>query len=76
MKKNNDGRYFGWIAYLVSIVLMVVSFYLPPQGTIDPSVLFAAGILIAGYQLIWGHSIKEINIDKSGIHIVTHDKNS
>ena len=33
----------------VSIILIIISFFLPPQGTIDPSVLAATGEIIA-----WG----------------------
>lgn len=62
------------ITYGISVALMITSFFLPPLGIIDNSVLLAAGILIGGYQLMFGHSIKEINIDRNGIHIETHDK--
>ena len=35
-----------WTTLITSIVLIVVSFILPPQGVIEPSVLAAAGELI------------------------------
>lgn len=37
------------ILSLVSITLIIVSFFLPPQGVIDPSVLAASGEIIG-----WG----------------------
>lgn len=70
---NANEKYSGWLSYIVAIILMVVSFILPPEGVIDPSVLLGASILIAGQQLIWGNKIKEINLDKSGLHVVTKD---
>lgn len=36
----------------IAIVLLIVSFLLPPQGTIDPSVLQAAGEIFA-FASLW-----------------------
>lgn len=63
------------IVYGISIILIIISFFMPPMGVIDPSVLIAVGILIAGHEWLYGHSIKSVNIDKTGIHIETHEKN-
>lgn len=38
---------FFWICSITAIVLIVVSFILPPTGAIDPSVLAATGELFA-----------------------------
>lgn len=62
------------IIYGIAVVLIVASFFIPPLGVIDNSVLMAAGIMIAGYQLMFGHSIKEITLDRNGLHIETYDK--
>lgn len=71
MKKSH--KYVGWISYLVSLVLLVVSFFLPPTGSIDSSVLIAVSILIGGGQLIFGSSIKELHINKEGITVINKD---
>lgn len=57
------------IIYMISVALIVVSFVLPPHGVIDNSVLFAVGILLAGYEVIFGISTKSIHISRDGIHI-------
>lgn len=62
------------IAYGISVALLIASFVIPPMGVIHPSVLMASSIIIAGYEWLFGHSIKSINIDKSGVHIETYDK--
>ena len=56
------------------IAIMITSFILPPTGQIDPSVLMGTSILIMGYEWLFGHSIKSVNIDKTGIHIETFHK--
>lgn len=40
-----------WIAFVVSICLMVGGFFSPPLGVIDGSVLTSAGILSAFVEL-------------------------
>lgn len=67
-------KYSGLIVYIIAIILIIVSFVLPPTGVIDNSVLLAVGILIGGYQMMFGNSIKEIKIDKEGVHIVNYEK--
>lgn len=62
--------------YILSVVLLGVSFYLPPQGVIDPSVLQGSAILLFGTEWLFGNSVKEFRIDKEGIHFETHDKNN
>lgn len=59
------------LVYLLAAGLMVGSFFCPPQGIIDPSVLMGTSILVASYEWLFGHSIKTVDIDKSGIHIET-----
>lgn len=63
------------IVYCVAAGLMITSFILPPTGQIDPSVLMGTSILVASYEWLFGHSIKSINIDKTGIHIESFGKN-
>lgn len=60
--------------YVISMILIIASFICPPTGEIDPSVLMGVGLLIGGYEWLFGHSIKSINIDKTGIHIETYKK--
>lgn len=62
------------IVYCISTALIVASFLLPPLGVVDPSVLMATGLLIGGYEWLFGHSIKKIDIDSSGVHFETHEK--
>lgn len=44
--KNFENVVF-WICLLTSIILLTVSFCLPPTGAIDPSVLAAVGEIFA-----------------------------
>lgn len=62
------------IVYTISVILIIASFILPPLGVIDPTVLMAVGLLIGGYEWLFGHSIKSVNIDRNGIHIETFEK--
>lgn len=62
------------IVYIIATALMTASFILPPTGQIDPSVLMGTSILIMGYEWLFGHSIKSVNIDKTGVHIETFNK--
>lgn len=63
----------GILVYICAALLIIISFFLPPQGIVDPSAMCGAGILLGGWQLLFGHNIKSIHIDKTGIHIDTHD---
>lgn len=54
--------YFS-ILSLISICLIVISFFLPPQGVIDPSVMAGVGEIFAFAAL--GTVIKAIDKDKS-----------
>ena len=42
-----DGAIAGWVSLLTSVFLIVTSFFIPPKGQIDPSVLQAVGELFA-----------------------------
>lgn len=46
------GALAGWIAFIVSLALLIASFILPPAGVIDPSVLAGVGELI-GFAVIF-----------------------
>ena len=62
------------VVYIIAVAVIITSFIIPPPGVVDPSALFAFGLIIGGYELLFGHSIKSVHIDKTGIHIETHDK--
>lgn len=77
MKKRED----KWIFYAcltVSIAMLIVSFFLPPTGVIDPSVLKAAAILlgfaalgIAGKNLADG---KDVTFTHGDTEVTIGDK--
>lgn len=56
------------IAYFISLALIIIGFAMPPPAEIHPSVLTAVGIIIGGAELLFGSSIKEITVDKNGLH--------
>lgn len=62
------------IAYVVSVGLLIIAFFIPPQGEIHPSVLIATSIIIFGWEFLFGKTIKKIDIDKEGIHMETFNK--
>lgn len=42
---KKDGSIAGWICLIISVILLVTSFIIPPAGVIDPSVLAGVGEL-------------------------------
>lgn len=44
---SNINKAAFWITLTISVALITISFFLPPQGAIDPSVLAATGELFA-----------------------------
>lgn len=42
---KEDGALSGWLCLLISVMLLITSFLLPPMGQIDPSVLQAVAEL-------------------------------
>lgn len=42
---KEEGALSGWICLLISVILLITSFLLPPMGQIDPSVLQAVAEL-------------------------------
>lgn len=77
IKKREDRTIF-YVCLSVSIVLLSVSFVLPPTGVIDPSVLKAAAILlgfaalgIAGKNLAEG---KDVTFSHGDTEITIEDK--
>ena len=44
---EQDGAISGYICLLVSVGLLIVSFFIPPKGQIDPSVLQGVAELFA-----------------------------
>lgn len=68
-------KYYGHVIYFIAVCLIVSGFILPPAGIIHPSVLYAIGILLSGYQLIFGKSIKSITLSKErGLVIETFEE--
>lgn len=61
-----------FVTYAIAIIMMGISFWMPPTGAIDPSVLFGIGLLVGSYELLFGTSIKSLHIDKTGVHIETY----
>ena len=68
-KKESLFKVVKIIAYFISALLIVAGFIMPPLGVIDNSVLIASGLLLGGYQLLFGDSVWSIHIDKNGIDI-------
>ena len=78
MAKKREDRTIFYVCLSVSIVLLSVSFVLPPTGVIDPSVLKAAAILlgfaalgIAGKNLADG---KDVTFSHGDTEITIEDK--
>ena len=46
MKKRHADKYIFYVCLAASIIIMVVSFILPPTGVIDPSCLKATALLL------------------------------
>lgn len=44
---KNINKLAFWISFILSIMLIITSFIIPPTGVIDPSVLAATGELFA-----------------------------
>lgn len=77
INKHEDRAIF-YACLAVAVVLMVVSFFLPPTGVIDPSVLKAAAILlgfaalgIAGKNLSQG---KDVTFSHGDTEVTIGDK--
>ena len=79
MKKTKHvDKYIFFACLAASILLLCISFILPPTGVIDPSVLKAVGLLlgfaalgIAGQNLANG---KEVTFKKDDMEITVGDE--
>lgn len=74
LKKILHNSIGGWICLIVSIVLLVVGFLLPPTGIIDNSVIIGVGELFA-----WGvlfNLPKMINDIKEGKQVQIKHNNT
>lgn len=78
MKANHADKPIFYVCLIMSIVLLVASFLLPPQGVIDPSVLTATGILfafaalgVAGQNLANG---KDVTFKKGDMEFTIDDE--
>lgn len=74
---RHEDRAIFYVCLSVSIVLLLVSFFVPPTGVIDPSVLKAAAILLGfaalgivgknlslGKDVTFSHGDTEVTIGK------------
>jgi len=78
--KDLLGKVVFWVCLIVSLVLIIIGFVVPPMGTIDPSVLTAAGEIFGFATLgVVADAIKEgydAKIKKGEMEInITNDKN-
>lgn len=48
------------VSFIVGVLLIVVSFFLPPMGVIDPSVLKGAGIIFTFSGVVYGLASNKI----------------
>ena len=78
MKAKHADKPIFYVCLVMSIVLLVASFLLPPQGVIDPSVLTATGILfafaalgVAGQNLANG---KDVTFKKGDMEFTIDDE--
>lgn len=77
LRKHEDRAIF-YICLTVAIVLLAVSFVLPPTGVIDPSVLKAAAILLGFAALgIVGKNLsdgKDVTFSHGDTEVTISDK--
>ncbi|MBR5199018.1 MAG: hypothetical protein IKW20_04225 [Bacteroidales bacterium] len=78
MKAKHADKPIFYVCLVMSLVLLVASFLLPPQGVIDPSVLTATGILfafaalgVAGQNLANG---KDVTFKKGDMEVTIDDE--
>jgi hypothetical protein len=78
MKAKHADKPIFYVCLIMSIILLVASFLLPPQGVIDPSVLTATGILfafaalgVAGQNLANG---KDVTLKKGDMEFTIDDE--
>lgn len=78
MIKKREDRAIFYVCLAVAIVLLSVSFVLPPTGVIDPSVLKAAAILLGFAALgIVGKNLadgKDVTFSHGDTEITIEDK--
>lgn len=73
-----ENNLFFWIFGLISIALIITSFFLPPTGVVEPSVMAAVGEIFAFTSL--GTVLKAISanktatISKGDINVTIGDK--
>lgn len=73
MKKSTK---IAVISFIVGVLMIVVSFILPPMGVIDPTVLRAAGmIFIFGAVVDSLYSNKIVKITHKDTEVYIGDKN-
>lgn len=78
--KDLLGKVVFWVCLIVSLILIILGFVVPPMGTIDPSVLTAVGEIFGFATLgVVADAIKEgydAKIRKGEMEInITNDKN-
>lgn len=76
--RKHEDRLIFYICLMVAIALLVISFFVPPTGVIDPSVLKAAAILLGFAALgIVGKNLsdgKDVKFSHGETEVTIHDK--
>lgn len=75
---SNTNRAAFWFTFVISVGLILTSFFLPPQGVIEPSVLAAVGELVGFATLavvIDGiEKGKRVSFNKGDVSMTVHDE--
>ena len=75
---KHEDRAIFYVCLTVAILLLLVSFFIPPTGVIDPSVLKAAAILLGFAALgIVGKNLsvgKDVTFSHGETEVTIHDK--
>ena len=78
IQHKHEDRAIFYVCLTVAIVLLIVSFFIPPTGVIDPSVLKAAAILLGFAALgIVGKNLsdgKDVTFSHGETEVTIHDK--
>ncbi len=78
MNKTPAYKIVFWVCLVTALAMMVTGFFMPPQGVIDKSVLYGAGICLAFAALaqlpvlMTGHDLR-VNYGKTSVEIHDND---
>lgn len=77
---SNKSKFFiklGFYSFIVGVLLILVSFFLPPTGTIDPSAIKAAGMIFTFGAILEGlYTGKVIKITHKDTQVYIGDKDN